>query len=179
MPTAYKQKKEVRALVEALRRPKLQADQNIEEALAAVNTALNTPTPRSGVAALLAEARTKLSALVAEGQQATAEGDAAGATLQANATAARKAQLAFWLMAAATERFVANEGSGQLPLIGSIPDMTADTDTYVVLQQLYSQQAAADVAGPVEGAGASLSSRRACHRGGGQGAAASCVTAAS
>ena len=72
LPKAYKQKKEaraaahaapgrpsalprtslplwwqVRALVEAMRRPKLQAAQNIEEALSAVNTALNTAAPSS------------------------------------------------------------------------------------------------------------------------------------
>jgi amyloid beta precursor protein binding protein 1 len=139
LPTAYKQKKEIRSIVEGYRRPGVQADQNVDEALSAINTALNTPKPSSSVAALLAEARAKLSALVAEGQQMAAEGDA-GARDGA-AAAARKGQLAFWLMAAATERFVANEGGGLLPLVGTIPDMTADTTTYVALQQLYAQQA--------------------------------------
>ena len=146
LPTAYKQKKEVRALVEGMRRPGMQADQNIEEAVTACNTALNTPTPSSGVQAILMEARAKLAALVAEGHQAVGigDGDAAGAAAAA-AQAARKTQLAFWLMAAATERFVAREGGGMLPLIGTIPDMTADTATYVNLQHLYATQAAADV----------------------------------
>ena len=147
LPTAYKQKKEVRALVEAMRRVDMQADQNIDEAISAVNTALNIPAPSSSIKKILSEARAKLAALVAEGHQAVGIGDgddspAASAALSSS----RKTQLSFWLMAAATERFVAAEGGGMLPLVGTIPDMTADTSTYVNLQHIYAQQAAADVA---------------------------------
>ncbi len=42
-PTAYRQKKEVKSIVESFRRLGLANDVNIEEALAAVNTALNLP----------------------------------------------------------------------------------------------------------------------------------------
>lgn len=52
----------------------------------------------------------------------------------------------FWLLAAALGRFVAQEGNGQLPLFGAIPDMTADTESYVELANLYRAKAAADAA---------------------------------
>jgi len=41
----------------------------------------------------------------------------------------------FWLMASAVRTFVHNEG--KLPLMGTIPDMTADTRSYVALQQIF------------------------------------------
>ena len=144
LPTTYQQKKEVKAIVQSFRRAELQADQNIEEAVAAVNTALNTPSPSSSVAAILSVARSKVSAIVAEQQQSQISPEEDGAT-PASAASARKAELAFWLMAAATQCFVEHEGAGLLPLAGTIPDMTADTTTYVALQQLYAHQAAADL----------------------------------
>ena len=108
-----------------------------------------TPAPSSSVKQLLAQARAQLSSLVANGQLAASNpaadgGEAAAAT--SSSAAARKAALSFWLMAAATYAFVQAEGGGLLPLIGTLPDMTADTQTYVTLQQLYAAQAAADVA---------------------------------
>ncbi|XP_018322780.1 NEDD8-activating enzyme E1 regulatory subunit [Agrilus planipennis] len=45
----------------------------------------------------------------------------------------------FWIMAAALKEIVEAEGS--LPLKGSLPDMAADTASYVTLQQLYQTQA--------------------------------------
>jgi amyloid beta precursor protein binding protein 1 len=42
----------------------------------------------------------------------------------------------FWIMAKAVRDFVENEGEGCLPLNGSIPDMTAETEKYIALQQL-------------------------------------------
>ena len=41
LPTTYAQKKELRAIVASYRRPAMQADQNIDEALSALNTALS------------------------------------------------------------------------------------------------------------------------------------------
>ncbi len=43
----------------------------------------------------------------------------------------------FWIMANALKGFVENEGNGKLPVMGSIPDMTASTQTYVELQRMY------------------------------------------
>jgi hypothetical protein len=39
-------------------------------------------------------------------------------------------------MAKAVRDFVENEGEGCLPLNGSIPDMTAETEKYITLQQV-------------------------------------------
>jgi len=40
-------------------------------------------------------------------------------------------------MAKAVRDFVENEGEGCLPLNGSIPDMTAETEKYIALQQVW------------------------------------------
>ena len=40
-------------------------------------------------------------------------------------------------MVRAVADFVANEGSGRLPLSGSVPDMDADTANYIRLQTMY------------------------------------------
>jgi amyloid beta precursor protein binding protein 1 len=50
----------------------------------------------------------------------------------------------FWLVAAAIARFV--DKHHVLPLMGSIPDMNADTNTYVALLQVYQEKAVADAA---------------------------------
>ncbi|KDR22868.1 NEDD8-activating enzyme E1 regulatory subunit [Zootermopsis nevadensis] len=50
----------------------------------------------------------------------------------------------FWILAKAVRDFVENEGDGCLPLRGSIPDMTAETEKYIALQQVYHNQAAKD-----------------------------------
>lgn len=42
----------------------------------------------------------------------------------------------FWIMAKAVQDFVEKEGEGCLPLSGSIPDMTAETEKYIALQQV-------------------------------------------
>ena len=43
----------------------------------------------------------------------------------------------FWVLVRAVADFVANEGSGRLPLSGSVPDMDADTANYIRLQTMY------------------------------------------
>ena len=151
MPTTYKQKKEVRALVEAFRRPGLPSDLNIEEALAAVNTSLNPATPSSSAAALLGSARGTLASRRAEQAAARSidgggDGRSAASPTPGGRGAGARAQLGFWLCAAAVDAFVKQEGAGSLPLIGTIPDMTSDTESYVALQTIYAQQAAADLA---------------------------------
>ncbi|KAG0175434.1 NEDD8-activating enzyme E1 regulatory subunit [Apophysomyces sp. BC1034] len=42
----------------------------------------------------------------------------------------------FWVIASAVKAFVANEGEGQLPLSGKLPDMKSDTSNYVRLQKV-------------------------------------------
>lgn len=50
----------------------------------------------------------------------------------------------FWVLVAALKDFIANEGSGEAPLEGSIPDMTSSTEQYVNLQNIYHAKAEAD-----------------------------------
>ncbi|KAJ4977165.1 hypothetical protein NE237_002271 [Protea cynaroides] len=50
----------------------------------------------------------------------------------------------FWVMVAALKEFIANEGEGEPPLDGSIPDMTSLTEYYVNLQKIYQAKAEAD-----------------------------------
>ncbi|XP_062153172.1 NEDD8-activating enzyme E1 regulatory subunit AXR1-like [Alnus glutinosa] len=51
----------------------------------------------------------------------------------------------FWVMVAALKEFIANEGGGEAPLEGSIPDMTSSTELYVNLQNIYQAKAEADI----------------------------------
>ncbi|XP_010522340.1 PREDICTED: NEDD8-activating enzyme E1 regulatory subunit AXR1-like [Tarenaya hassleriana] len=50
----------------------------------------------------------------------------------------------FWVMVAALKEFVSNEGAGEAPLEGSIPDMTSSTEHYINLQKIYQAKAEAD-----------------------------------
>lgn len=45
----------------------------------------------------------------------------------------------FWIMCAALRELVQAEGA--LPVRGSLPDMAADTNSYITLQQIYHRQA--------------------------------------
>ena len=141
LPTTYAQKKELRAIVASYRRPAMQADQNIDEALSALNTALSVPEPPSAVRAVLRAARERVSRLAREMLSPAVSPAENEATLRA-----RRGQLRFWLMAAAVNAFVDAEGCGLLPAVGAIPDMTADTDSYIALQAVYQQLAAHDLA---------------------------------
>lgn len=42
----------------------------------------------------------------------------------------------FWIIAKAVRNFIDQEGAGLLPVRGAVPDMTADTDRYIALQQM-------------------------------------------
>lgn len=52
----------------------------------------------------------------------------------------------FWILAAALRTFIQNEGGGQPPLEGSLPDMHSTTQRYLELQRVYRDKAEADVA---------------------------------
>jgi len=54
----------------------------------------------------------------------------------------------FWFLAAAVKAFVDSkeEGNGKLPLMGTIPDMIAETKVFVELQRIYRNKAAQDTA---------------------------------
>ena len=42
----------------------------------------------------------------------------------------------FWIMARAVKEFVEKEGNSALPLRGSLPDMTSDSQRYIALQNV-------------------------------------------
>ncbi|KAG8098776.1 hypothetical protein GUJ93_ZPchr0013g35691 [Zizania palustris] len=50
----------------------------------------------------------------------------------------------FWVLVAALKEFIANEGNGELPIEGTIPDMTSLTEYYVSLQKIYQAKAESD-----------------------------------
>ncbi|AEC08680.1 unnamed protein product [Arabidopsis thaliana] len=50
----------------------------------------------------------------------------------------------FWVMVAALKEFISNEGGGEVPLEGSMPDMISSTEHYINLQKIYHSKAEAD-----------------------------------
>ncbi|KAH0503696.1 NEDD8-activating enzyme E1 regulatory subunit [Microtus ochrogaster] len=52
----------------------------------------------------------------------------------------------FWILARALKEFVAKEGQGNLPVRGTIPDMIADSSKYIKLQNVYREKAKKDAA---------------------------------
>ena len=138
MPSSYQHKKELRSIIEKYRRPGVQADQNINEALTALNTALSLPSPSVSTRAVLESARERVTELAAWIHSHNTSKDGPDMSV-------RRKDLSFWLMAAAVNAFVNSEGKGMLPTNGAIPDMTTHTETYVALQQVYQAQAAADL----------------------------------
>lgn len=50
----------------------------------------------------------------------------------------------FWIILRAIRDFVHTQGAGHLPLSGSLPDMTADSESFVTVQQLYRKKADED-----------------------------------
>ncbi|XP_072940761.1 NEDD8-activating enzyme E1 regulatory subunit [Epargyreus clarus] len=61
-----------------------------------------------------------------------------------HATNLTKESSPFWIMCSALRGFVEAEGKGKLPVKGVLPDMTASTDHYIKLQNLYRNQASND-----------------------------------
>uniref|UniRef100_A0A3B3S023 NEDD8-activating enzyme E1 regulatory subunit n=1 Tax=Paramormyrops kingsleyae TaxID=1676925 RepID=A0A3B3S023_9TELE len=51
---------------------------------------------------------------------------------------------AFWIMARAVKEFVESEGGGNLPVRGTIPDMIADSEKFINLQNVYREKAMQD-----------------------------------
>ncbi|XP_071957729.1 NEDD8-activating enzyme E1 regulatory subunit-like [Antedon mediterranea] len=92
-------------------------EENFDEAIMAVNTALNPSKIPSEVQGII--------------------DDPACTNLSSESSS-------FWIMAQALKQFIANEGNGMLPLRGAIPDMTADSKRYIQLQNIYKEQARTD-----------------------------------
>ncbi|XP_020333703.1 NEDD8-activating enzyme E1 regulatory subunit [Oncorhynchus kisutch] len=92
-------------------------EENFEEAIKNVNTALNPTKISSGVDDIF------------NGEQCN---DITSQTP------------AFWVMTRAVREFVHNDGGGNLPVRGSIPDMIADSEKFITLQNIYREKAMQD-----------------------------------
>ncbi|XP_053608820.1 NEDD8-activating enzyme E1 regulatory subunit-like [Plodia interpunctella] len=120
-PMSRKEKAEIKTLIEEFIRKDENGvpinEENFEEALKAVNTAL-VPTflPVKIQELLYSSAATNLT----------------------------KESAPFWIMCSALRSFIEAEGKGKLPVRGVLPDMTASTEHYIKLQNIYRVQAAMD-----------------------------------
>jgi len=134
LPASYKDKQEVKGILAGMAEEwfgtagALDAI-NFDEARAAINTSLAVPSVPAATRGVLEEAKARVARA---GTKAPGNGDPPITD--------------FWVLAAAVERFVANEGGGALPLLGALPDMTSDTESYVKLAAAYQLRAALDTA---------------------------------
>lgn len=123
LPKAYREKNQLKELIRKGIRTNetgaVEDEDNFEEAVKAVNTALN-PT-------MIPLAIEKLFV------------DPACESLHSES-------LKFWILVRAIRDFSCNEGKGALPLRGTIPDMIADSERYIHLQNIYQKQAKEDIA---------------------------------
>ena len=115
IPKNYKEKKEFKTLVESGKRSV--DEENFDEACKAINTSVSKYSLPSEVREILE--------------------DPACSNLQSDSTN-------FWVLVRALSDFVHDQGNGQLPLRGSIPDMFSSSDKYIGLQRLYQSQAKMD-----------------------------------
>lgn len=120
-PMSRKEKNEIRELISEFIRKDENGipinEENFEEALRAVNTAL-VPTylPVKIQELLYSSAAINLT----------------------------KDSSPFWIICSALRGFVEEEGKGKLPVRGALPDMTASTEHYIKLQNIYRSQASTD-----------------------------------
>lgn len=101
-------------------------EDNFEEALRNVNTSLIPPQVPSNVKEILYDAKTT--------------------SIKNGNPKCPEKHSSFWILARAVREFVEKEGGGLLPLRGTLPDMTADSDRYIALQRIFKQEAANHVA---------------------------------
>uniref|UniRef100_A0A336LIK4 NEDD8-activating enzyme E1 regulatory subunit n=1 Tax=Culicoides sonorensis TaxID=179676 RepID=A0A336LIK4_CULSO len=114
MPSTYKEKIKLREMI----RSGMKADEeNYEEAIKAVNSSFGGGHLTSGIKAIM--------------------NDESCINLNKQSTP-------FWILARAVKDFIETDGKGWLPLPGVIPDMTADTASYINLQNIYRAQALHD-----------------------------------
>uniref|UniRef100_A0A2K6E2M5 NEDD8-activating enzyme E1 regulatory subunit n=1 Tax=Macaca nemestrina TaxID=9545 RepID=A0A2K6E2M5_MACNE len=123
IPKTYKEKEDFRDLIrQGILKNENGApedEENFEEAIKNVNTALNTTQIPSSIEDIFNDDRC------------------------INIT---KQTPSFWILARALKEFVAKEGQGNLPVRGTIPDMIADSGKYIKLQNVYREKAKKDAA---------------------------------
>ncbi|XP_068117926.1 NEDD8-activating enzyme E1 regulatory subunit [Hyperolius riggenbachi] len=121
IPKTYKEKEAFRELIRqgVLKNENgvPEDEENFEEAVKNVNTALNVTKCPSNVEEIFTDER------------------CANITHQTPN---------FWILARAVKEFNAAEGNGNLPLRGTIPDMIADSDKFIKLQNVYREKAKKD-----------------------------------
>ncbi|XP_049810546.1 NEDD8-activating enzyme E1 regulatory subunit [Schistocerca nitens] len=121
LPNTFKEKERLREMIrQGMFRDEhgnVELEENFEEAIKAVNYAVTSTAVPSSVREIL-------------------DDDAC-----INLTSKSKP---FWIMAKAVRDYIDNEGQGCLPLRGTLPDMTAETERYIALQQVYHSEAAKD-----------------------------------
>ncbi|KAJ3064466.1 NEDD8-activating enzyme E1 regulatory subunit [Podochytrium sp. JEL0797] len=115
LPQTGPERNAFKDLVRAMKRTGVE-DENFEEALVAVFRACSPTVVPTAIANILAEAKEKTISLETSN---------------------------FWILARAVNDFM--EADGKLPLAGIVPDMKADTDSFVKLQTIYRDRAHADV----------------------------------
>uniref|UniRef100_A0A8C6CRB3 NEDD8-activating enzyme E1 regulatory subunit n=1 Tax=Moschus moschiferus TaxID=68415 RepID=A0A8C6CRB3_MOSMO len=123
IPKTYKEKEDFRDLIrQGILKNENGApedEENFEEAIKNVNTALNTTQIPGSIEDIFNDDRC------------------------INIT---KQTPTFWILARALKEFVAKEGQGNLPVRGTIPDMIADSGKYIKLQNVYGEKAKKDAA---------------------------------
>ncbi|XP_076988776.1 NEDD8-activating enzyme E1 regulatory subunit isoform X2 [Tamandua tetradactyla] len=123
IPKTYKEKEDFRDLIRQgilkNENGSPEDEENFEEAIKNVNTALNTTQIPSSIEDIFNDDRC------------------------INIT---KQTPSFWILARALKEFVAKEGQGNLPVRGTIPDMIADSSKYIKLQNVYREKAKKDAA---------------------------------
>ncbi|KAK9452774.1 hypothetical protein V1511DRAFT_506946 [Dipodascopsis uninucleata] len=117
LPTTYDDREKFKALIRAEIRSS--DSENFDEALAAVWRATQKTSIPSSILSILKDNR----------------------AAELNETSTK-----FWILVRAVSEFVAEveEGNGNLPLSGTLPDMKADSTSYVTLQNIYRDKARRD-----------------------------------
>lgn len=114
VPSTYKEKSKLREMIQSA----MTADEeNYEEAIKAVNSSFGGGHLSASIKQILNDE----------------------ACINLN-----KQSSTFWILASALKNFVETDGKGFLPLPGTLPDMTADTASYINLQNIYRAQAIYD-----------------------------------
>ncbi|KAJ3037594.1 NEDD8-activating enzyme E1 regulatory subunit [Rhizophlyctis rosea] len=117
MPSSSAERNEFKQFIRQLQSKDLNDPENFDEAYASVFKALSRTTIPSSTKEIMDDSKTQ--------------------TITATTPD-------FWIVARALREFVANEGNGQLPLAGVVPDMKADTESFVTLQTIYRTKARED-----------------------------------
>lgn len=114
IPSNYKEKRQLRDMIQSTI---TNSEENYEEAAKAINSCFGGGKPNSHIQEIL--------------------NDKLCMQLSKNSNK-------FWILVRAVKDFIEQDNNGWLPMPGIIPDMTADTENYINLQNIYRAQALQD-----------------------------------